>query len=69
MAENKELIGLEFDWKKIAKSIKQEEELKKMFYTARLTGEFLGFLKAMLLYNLPKEVKTKIKNKIKELER
>lgn len=43
-----------------------EDKLK--IQIARLEGEFVGTLEGILLWELPKELKLKIKEKIKEVE-
>jgi len=45
-----------------------KEELYLKVKLSRLKGEFIGMLKGITWWDIPKELKEKLENKIKELE-
>jgi hypothetical protein len=45
------------------------EELKLKLELARMKGEFKGTLQAILWWEIPEELKEKLENKIKELNK
>ena len=45
------------------------EELYLKLKLARTKGEFIGILKGILWWDIPEELKEKLENKIKELEK
>jgi hypothetical protein len=47
----------------------EREMLKARIPAERLRGEFLGFCEGLLFWELPKELKEKIKFKIEELKK